>query len=254
MSGPVAAPPKRRGVLIGGAVLVAGGFLGAVGAGGYSWVTGLVPDGPPLTAVTDIPADGECAPVVVPASERADLEADTPIDGGWAAASGGAALSNTFAIDVTIQGTSDQAVVLQGFEVVDVRRLPYPEDAVAVSNCPPVGGSLGVRYLEVALDESAPSVVAMANDEAVEPIGDDAPVRFPFTVSSSDVEVFVVKVASGAAPAVYQWRLAVDWTSGGESGRLMLGGDDGFRTAVPGDGASAPFWQRREDGSWEEWG
>ncbi|WP_189878856.1 hypothetical protein [Streptomyces bluensis] len=60
-----------------------------------------------------------------------------------------------------------------------------------------------------------------ADDPVLVPRGFTAP-NFPFTVTSSDPELFEVFPSSSFE---VEWRLELEWTSAGRSGTLVIEGD-----------------------------
>jgi hypothetical protein len=174
----------------------------------------------PLTATLDFD-DPVCEDFTVPKSMVPSLpRKDTGLDAEWIYEHGGATLGGPV---LTVQGKSDDAVVLKRLRVVDLHRNRPPSHAIGILSCGPVGGDMNVRYLEVAMDD--PPKIAARPAPFPDEEGKQKPaVRLPIKVSNSDPEVFVFKITR---PKCFcEWRLAIDWTSGGRSGTMIV--DHGF--------------------------
>ncbi|GAA2969596.1 hypothetical protein [Actinokineospora diospyrosa] len=165
--------------------------------------------GPPVAAVArlDVPCTSGW---VIP--DRGD--APIPYRDGLPA---DAVASSGTVVTVTVQGLTGKAVVLQGMSVEVVRRSPAPAGVYLPSVC---AGDLRPRKYSVALDAAEPQVVAEAGAGG-----------FPYRVSETEPEQFVITVLTKAGDV--QWRLLLSWTSGTESGELVVD-DNGkpFRTAA----------------------
>ena len=230
---PTAKKPSKR--LIVWLSIIGTGFLSAAGAGIYQWVSTAVPDGPPLAASLSVDYP-DCEGLVVDSSlalpERDEFTPE------WAYEKGGATSSNNGLV-LTIQGTSDQAVVLHGFDVLEVEREDLPDDPHLVSMCKPFGGPLDVRYLALDFAEEAPVLVAR-------PGGDEEAVDFPYSVSKSEPEYFLIEFADTELECLCSWQLGVRWTSGSQSGTLIV--DRGFGKIRTAFATGAPFLYWEEGG------
>ncbi|MFI6124109.1 helix-turn-helix domain-containing protein [Streptomyces sp. NPDC051064] len=129
-------------------------------------------------------------------------------------------------LELTLQGTSGEAVVLNGLHVrVLGRNAPLAWGAYSMGNgC---GGGITPQTFDIDLDDSRPRTKPVAGEDAgvVVPAKD-----FPYRVSSTDVEVFHVDAHVEGHDVT--WYLELEWTSGGRSGMLRI--DDGgkpFRTS-----------------------
>ncbi len=196
----------------------------------YRSITDRLDDSPPLTAVVEV-ADEDCPGgefVLPPGFDVADLPAWEDLDSAWAHARGGADSSRNI-ISITLQGASDDAVVLQGLRVIDLSREPAPASSVVVDKCNG-GGDLYPRRFDVDLDSSPVQLVAQTGDVGIPGDGADPAIDFPYTISRTEPEVFWVTPETTSC--VCSWRLALDWTSGGRSGELVLDvASEPFRTA-----------------------
>lgn len=149
-------------------------------------------------------------------------EQDAP---GWAAAHG-AVHGGTTNVEMTVQGRSSAAVVLQDLHVRVVgRRTPLLWSSFAMENgC---GGSLTPRLFSVNLDAARPLARPTDGNDAGKPI---PAVRFPYRVSDTDPEVLLVKATTSGCDC--SWYLELDWTSDGRKGTVRID-DNGkpFRTS-----------------------
>ncbi|MFH8802659.1 helix-turn-helix domain-containing protein [Streptomyces sp. NPDC017936] len=145
------------------------------------------------------------------------VEQDAP---GWVAAYG-AVSSGQQLVEVTVQGTGDETVVVDGLKVRTVeKRSPLAWNDFAMGY-PGVGCGGGVpkRYFTVALDAARPALVPEAGQD-----------DFPFKVSESDPETYYVSADASAYDV--RWVLELSWSSGSRHGTLTVD-DEGkpFRTS-----------------------
>ncbi|KES08565.1 DNA-binding protein [Streptomyces toyocaensis] len=129
-------------------------------------------------------------------------------------------------VELSVQGTSDTAVVLTALRVrVTGRAAPAPGNVYAMDEgC---GGALTPRYFDVDLDKDRPIARAVAGNDAGTPI---PAVRMPYRVSATDPEVLAVTARTGACDC--SWYLELDWSSQGRTGTVRVD-DHGrpFRTS-----------------------
>jgi hypothetical protein len=163
----------------------------------------------------------------------------------WAYENGGATANNI--VVLTLQGDSEDAVVLKGIRIVEVEQSPPPSDISAVFPCHGQGGHMDRRYYEVVLDKH-PKMTAQPgrseDDTVTEPVKD-----FPFKVSNSDPEYFEFDIADGPS-CLCSWKIAVDWTSRGLAGTTII--DHGFssiKTVIPAK-PMENYYYLQDDGSW----
>jgi hypothetical protein len=202
------------------------------------------PSEDPFTWDLDLTKLDGCEGFVVSNSLLKSLPEKNELNAEWAYENGGATANNI--IVLTIQGNSEDAVVLKGIHIVDVEQSPAPSDISAVFPCHGQGGHMDRRYYELVLDEH-PSLTARPgrseDDEITEPVKD-----FPFKVSNSDPEYFEFDIAAGP-PCLCSWKIAVDWTSRGRAGTTIIDHKFGsIRTIV----TKAPFeyYYLQDDGEW----
>ncbi|MGX1271597.1 helix-turn-helix domain-containing protein [Streptomyces phaeoluteigriseus] len=138
----------------------------------------------------------------------------------WVAAHGAVASGEQY-LEVTVQGTGEETVVVDGLKVRTVqKRTPLAWNDYAMGY-PGVGcgGGVPTRYFTVALDAARPAVVAEAGHA-----------DFPFKVSESDPEVYYISADASAYDV--SWTLELSWSSGSRHGTLTVD-DEGrpFRTS-----------------------
>ncbi|MFJ8848088.1 helix-turn-helix domain-containing protein [Streptomyces cyaneofuscatus] len=143
----------------------------------------------------------------------------------WAQALGAVHAGET-GVRITLQGTGEQAVVLEALRIrVVARREPAEGRAHRMSSgC---GGALTPRMFDVDLDAERPAARSVPGNDTGEPI---APVSFPYRVSAADPEVFLV--TGRTARCDCDWVAELRWSGGGRSGTVRI--DDGgrpFRTS-----------------------
>ncbi|MFE3518136.1 helix-turn-helix domain-containing protein [Streptomyces sp. NPDC059166] len=119
-------------------------------------------------------------------------------------------------LELTLQGKSGEAVVLNGLHVrVMGRDAALARSAFSMgSGC---GGGITPRTFDIDLDDSRPRAKPVAGEDA----GKVVPAKdFPYRVSSTDVEVFSLDAHVEGHDVT--WYLELEWTSGGRSGTLRI--------------------------------
>ncbi|WP_406420460.1 helix-turn-helix domain-containing protein [Streptomyces sp. NBC_00873] len=144
---------------------------------------------------------------------------------GWARALGGVD-GGSLLLELTVQGKSDQAVVLQGLHVRTLsRKEPLAWSAYSMGEgC---GSGITPQSFDIDLDDSRPTLTPVAGRQGDKRV---PPKDFPFRVSSTDVEVFDLNAHVDGHDV--SWYLELEWSSGGREGTLRI--DDGgkpFRTS-----------------------
>ena len=179
------------------------------------------PSGEPDPLITTADFDLElCENFTIPESLVPALPKKyTDFDPKWIYEHGGASI---YGFRLTVEGKTDSAVVLNRFRVIDIKRKAAPADAVHLQPCGPAGGSVILRQVDVNLGDPV-KVTSVPYEDPI--TGDEVPaVNFPFKVSNDDPEVFLIEPTG--ATCFCEWRLAIDWTSGGRSGTTVV--DRGF--------------------------
>ncbi|MGW0853762.1 helix-turn-helix domain-containing protein [Streptomyces sp. NPDC002690] len=119
-------------------------------------------------------------------------------------------------LELTVQGSSSEAVVISALHVrVVARKAPLAWNAFSMAQgC---GSSILPRSFDIDLDDSQPRTepVAGKQGDAVVPAQD-----FPFRTSSTDVQVFDLDVHVEGHDV--SWYLELDWTSGDRHGTLRV--------------------------------
>ncbi|MYW30470.1 transcriptional regulator, partial [Streptomyces sp. SID2119] len=144
---------------------------------------------------------------------------------GWARSYGGVDAGNML-LQLTVQGTSREAVVLKGLYVrVVSRKAPLPWSAYLMGNgC---GSSIVPQTFASDLDTGHPIMTPVPGTRGDRTIPAEP---FPYKVSSEDVEVFNLDMKAGGYDV--SWYLELKWSSGGREGMLRID-DHGkpFRTS-----------------------
>ncbi|WP_326810967.1 helix-turn-helix domain-containing protein [Streptomyces scopuliridis] len=159
-------------------------------------------------------------------------EQDAP---GWVGALGGVASGGQF-IELTLQGTSSDTVVLQALRVKIVKSgapLAWTDYAMGVG----CGGGVGTKSFAVNLDAARPSSVPKAGQR-----------DFPYKVSESDPEVFYISATSKARDV--SWYLELEWSSGERRGTIRV--DDNGKPFRTSGSEGRPSYNYPPGGS--EWG
>ncbi|WP_395571889.1 helix-turn-helix domain-containing protein [Streptomyces sp. BK79] len=129
-------------------------------------------------------------------------------------------------VQLSVQGRSDTAVVLEALRVRVVGRTA-PAEGNAYAMDQGCGGSITPRYFAVDLDKDRPLARAVAGSDSGTPI---PAVRMPYRVSAKDPEVLLV--TAGTSSCDCRWYLELDWSSQGQKGTVRID-DEGrpFRTS-----------------------
>ncbi|MFB6555420.1 helix-turn-helix domain-containing protein [Streptomyces sp. NPDC056405] len=130
-------------------------------------------------------------------------------------------------VQLSVQGRSDTAVVLEALRVRVVGRTA-PAEGNAYAMDQGCGGSITPRHFAVDLDKDRPIARAVAGNDSGTPI---PAVRMPYRVSAKDPEVLLV--TAGTRSCDCRWYLELDWSSQGRKGTVRID-DDGrpFRTSA----------------------
>ncbi|MFE1545824.1 helix-turn-helix domain-containing protein [Streptomyces microflavus] len=137
---------------------------------------------------------------------------------GWARSYAGVEGGNTL-LQLTVQGTSREAVVLKGLYVrVLSRKAPLPWSAYLMGNgC---GSGIAPQTFASDLDAGHPVITPVPGTQGDRVV---PAVPFPYKVSSEDVEVFNLDMKTTGYDVT--WYLELKWSSGGREGMLRV--DDG---------------------------
>lgn len=142
----------------------------------------------------------------------------------WARRHGGVDADMT-AVQVVLEGATQYPVVLTGLTVEVVHRAASPREGVHYMVTG--GGPVGVRFFDVMLDKSPPSVRSIpAEFEPLKPAID-----FPYKVSQTDPEVLDIRAYASKCDCT--WRANLQWVYHGKHGSTVID-EDGkpFRTVA----------------------
>jgi hypothetical protein len=135
----------------------------------------------------------------------------------WAGAVG-AVHAGHLRFELTIQGTTSQAVVLHSLTVHIVTSVPAPTSWTAYTLADGCGGGLQPAYYAINLDSSAPQATPEAGTQAD---GTRIPASsFPYQVSSADPQVIDLDAAVSSADVT--WYLDLVWSSGTQQGTYRI--------------------------------
>ncbi|MGW5653419.1 helix-turn-helix domain-containing protein [Streptomyces humi] len=150
-----------------------------------------------------------------------------PQDAGTWAATQNAVHGGDTIVEVSVQGRSSTAVVLEDLRVRVVGRTA-PAPGIAYSMADGCGGGLTPRYFDVNLDKDRPIARPVAGEG---PDGKTvSTMHLPYRVSATDPEV--LRVQANTVGCDCRWYLELDWSSQGRSGTVRVD-DHGrpFRTS-----------------------
>ncbi|MER7697298.1 MULTISPECIES: helix-turn-helix domain-containing protein [unclassified Streptomyces] len=195
------------------------------GPAGPGKATGL--GAPPTVSISSYNWDEPCGQHYLVDREPDEVDPPPPPQDrrGWAESYGGVD-AGSMLLQLTVQGTSREAVVLKGMHVrVVSRKAPLPWSAYLMGNgC---GSGIMPQTFASHLDAGHPTLrpVPGTQGDTVVPAVD-----FPYKVSSEDVEVFNLDMKAVGYDVT--WYLELEWSSGGREGTLRID-DHGkpFRTS-----------------------
>ncbi|WP_329306790.1 helix-turn-helix domain-containing protein [Streptomyces sp. NBC_01260] len=162
---------------------------------------------------------------------------------GWARALGGVD-GGQMKLELTVQGTSQQAVVLRRMNVRVLNRdAPLKRSAFSMGEgC---GSGIEPQSFDIGLDNSRPALTPVAGQQGDKKV---PPKDFPFSVSSKDVEVFDLDAHVEGHDV--RWYLELEWSSGGQTGTMRI--DDGGKPFRTSSIAGRPEYRYNRDTSkWE---
>ena len=212
------------------AALLTTAFTGLLSSGA-SGVRGLVlgEDDPVTIVATRVPARASSWIIERPVGElRYPREAAAAQDveelDRWAR--GYDAIDANFTdVEVVVTGRSAEPVILRGLRIKALERRSPPK---GVQVGPLGAGAVAVRTFFVNLDRTPPSLMYSSGDE---PAPGERPVEFPYQVSATEPEVFLI--IGEVTRSDVTWVAELSWVSGGRRGVTVID-DDGtpFRTAA----------------------
>ncbi|MFI7431222.1 hypothetical protein ACIBPB_29935 [Micromonospora sp. NPDC049836] len=161
----------------------------------------------------------------------------------WARKAAGVPASGA-AVYFTVQGTSEAQVTLTDLRVRVLARRPPVR---GVFFAPGGGGPSAYRWVNADLDEEPPVLTAgmFEDGEGGVPEHERKEIRFPYRVSVSDAETFLV--IGYTVHCDCYWKVEVDWASQGRLGTVTID-DAGRPFRVTGTaGAHTECWMGPED-------
>ncbi|WP_369166204.1 helix-turn-helix domain-containing protein [Streptomyces sp. AFD10] len=212
---------------------------GAGGGGG----TGL--GAPPTVSISSYNWEEPCGQHYLVNQGPENLDPPPPPQDrrGWAAAYGGVE-GGLSRLQLTVQGTSRDAVVLKGMHVrVLSRKAPLPWSAYLMGNgC---GSGITPQTFASHLDAGQPMLRPVAGTQ-----GDiEVPaVDFPYKVTSEDVEVFNLEMKAVSYDVT--WYLELEWSSGGKEGVVRID-DHGKPFRLSGMKGRPEYRYGNEEFGWE---
>jgi hypothetical protein len=135
--------------------------------------------------------------------------------GTWAAAQGALHGRDTN-VQISVQGRSSTAVVLEALRVRVVSR-GAPVQGSAYSMDQGCGGALTPRFFSVNLDADRPVAHSEAGGDAEGPI---PAIQMPYRVSAEDPEILLVTARTETCDCA--WYLELDWSSQGRTGTVRI--------------------------------
>lgn len=149
-----------------------------------------------------------------------------PEDAGTWAAQQHAVHGRETNVEISVQGRTSTAVVLEALRVRVVGRAA-PAHGTAYAMDQGCGGEVSPRYFGVDLDARRPSARPFAGSTLGTPV---PAVHLPYRVSAQDPEVLLVTARTQTCDC--RWYLELDWSSQGRTGTLRVD-DHGrpFRTS-----------------------
>lgn len=140
-------------------------------------------------------------------------------------------------VDLTVQGRSDAAVVLEALRVRVVGRSA-PLKGTAYATGGGCGGSMGVGSFAVDLDMDRPIARPIASDD--DGTGSRT-LSMPFRVSVKDPQVLMVDALTESCDC--RWYLELDWSSRGRTGTVRID-DQGVPFRTSGIKGLPHYWYR----------
>jgi hypothetical protein len=145
------------------------------------------------------------------------------------------ASADTSRVVVTLQGRhANRSVVITDIAVEVLSRKSPPTGTVLHAPC---ADSNHYRYVDVDLDEPQPRAVGQAvSANAIQEAEKNGwridPIAFPYEITSTDAESFLLRASSTSCDC--DWIVHFDWSSGDQTGRLTIPTDGGSFRVVSG--------------------
>ncbi|MEU5594561.1 helix-turn-helix transcriptional regulator [Streptomyces sp. NPDC020298] len=166
----------------------------------------------------------------------------------WAATQGAVHGRETM-VQISLQGRSSTAVVLEALRVRIVSR-GNPAPGTAYSMAQGCGGDLTPRSFTVNLDADRPIARPKDGADAADTEHTIPAVHFPYRVSAEDPEVLLVDATTQTYDA--RWYLELDWSSQGRTGTIRI--DDHGRPFHTTSTKGMPrYWYGSNDSGERQW-
>lgn len=152
----------------------------------------------------------------------------------WAMSRGGREISGTH-LQLTLQGTTEDAVVVTGVETQILSQEPVSGPAIHVIPFGECGGEGDVHFMVLNLDERPaqwhPAEGVVENDRyVIRRVRNERPTPHTYEVSRGDGETFSFYAC--AQKYAYTWRLVIHWTTTDGKPHSTVVSDEGGRPFV----------------------
>ncbi|MGX1778344.1 hypothetical protein ACWIGW_39995 [Nocardia brasiliensis] len=100
----------------------------------------------------------------------------------------------------------------------------------------PSGGAQMGRYIDFDVDADPPRIIDSSNNPEYNPTLRKEPMQFPYQISTTDTELFLVSVRT--AESDITWRVRIAWSTGVDSSETVIDNDGSpFEVSAPGPGS-----------------
>ncbi|AYN43143.1 XRE family transcriptional regulator [Streptomyces dangxiongensis] len=136
--------------------------------------------------------------------------------GAWAATQNAVHGRNTL-VEISVQGKTSTAVVLEALRVRVVGRTAAPPEGNVYAMDQGCGADMSPRYFGVDLDKDRPIARPVPGSDMGAPI---PAMRLPYRVSATDPEVLLVTAETATCDC--RWYLELEWSSQGRTGTVRI--------------------------------
>jgi hypothetical protein len=204
------------------------------------------PASEPITWNLDFNQPGDnCERFLVKNSLIKSLPAGDNLNAEWVYKNGGA--TSTPEAVLTVQGTSEDAVVLRKLRIIDLKVEKVPRDTAELWPCNKSWQPIPSRYYEVTFFDGEGQLsqrAGMRGHRTIDPIK-----PFPLQVTNSSTEVFRFELSSMEPTCLCSWKLEIEWSSGDREGKTVIDRKFGSIRTAPYTEVKAAYY-RQDDGSW----
>jgi hypothetical protein len=191
----------------------------------YQWAAATVTDEHSLEVAVSRGSEETCPSMwLMPGPVNREQISQTPVDEQAVRRRGGISVTPQY-VELTIRGTSPDAIVLKDLRVVELQRRKAPTGTYLRQNCG--GPPLTPRIHDVDLDRATPILLPRSTVGAGADLASARP--FPYQVSRADAEV--IRVSTRTRSCDCTWALELQYVDGERSLTRRI--DDGgkpFRT------------------------